>query len=80
MYMSSNINEDVRVILFLLRKDFTRTKNTKTHISKQKQKCSCYTLKKHLRARKLFIRLFMLTYFICAFLFVKQSGQDFYSH
>ena len=65
---SSNINEGIRVVLFLLRKDFTRTK---THISKQKQKCSCYALKKHLRRRKSFIRLFTFLYFLCAFLCVK---------
>ena len=35
---SSNINEGIKAVLFFKRKDFTRTKSTTTHISKQKQK------------------------------------------
>ena len=35
---SSNINMGIRAVLFFKRKDFTRTKSTKTHISEQKQK------------------------------------------
>ena len=38
VYVSSNINEGIRVVLFLLRKNSTRTKSTKTNISKRKQK------------------------------------------
>ena len=47
---SSNINEGIKAVLFFKRKDFTRTKCTKTHISKQKQKRQhFYAHKKHLR-------------------------------
>ena len=40
MSNSSNIIESIKVVcfFFLSRKDFTRTKSTKTHISEQKQK------------------------------------------
>ena len=55
-------------VLFFLRKDFTRTKSTKTHISKQKQKKQrFYALKKYLKGKKLLIRLFGFLCFLCAF-------------
>ena len=46
--LSSIVNEDIRVILnffvfcFFLQEDFTRTKSTKRHTSKQKQKNSIF--------------------------------------
>ena len=65
---SSNVNEGIRAVLTFLRKDFTRTKSTKTHISKQKHKRQCfYALKKHLRGKKLLIHLFAFLCFLCAF-------------
>ena len=80
---SSNINEGIRAVLFLLRKYFTRTKSTKTHISKQKQKKQhFYALKKNLRRKKSPIRLFAFLCFLCAFyafLCVKQKRQHFYA-
>ena len=85
--ISSNKNEGIRAVLFLLRKDFTCTKSTKTHISEQKQKRQhFYALKKHLRGRKSLIRLFAFLCFLCAFyafcafLCVKQKRQHFYAH
>ena len=82
--VSSNINEGIKAVLFFKRKDFTRTKSTKTHISEQKQKRQrFYALKKHLRGRKSLIRLFAFLCFLCAFcafLCVKQKRQQFYSH
>ena len=42
LFTSSNINEGIRAALFLLRKDFIRTKSTKTHISEQKQKKAAF--------------------------------------
>ena len=85
--VSSNINEGIKAVLFFKRKDFTRTKSTKTHISEQKQKRQhFYALKKHLRGRKSLIRLFAFLCFLCvfcafcAFLCVKQRRQHFYTH
>ena len=68
---SSNINEGMKAFLFLLRKDFTRKKSTKTHINEQKQnkkkKTVLNVLKKHLRGRKSLVRLHALLCFLCAF-------------
>ena len=50
--ISSNINEGIKAVLFFKRKDFTRTKSTKAHVSEQKQKRQrFYALKKHLRGK-----------------------------
>ena len=50
---SSNINEGIKAVLFFKRKDFTRTKSTKTHISEQKQKRKhFYVLKKTSKGKK----------------------------
>ena len=55
-FFSSNINEGIKAVLSFKRKDFTRTKSTKTQISEQKQKRQrFYALEKHLRGRKLLI-------------------------
>ena len=84
VYESSNINEGIRAVLLFKRKDFTRTKSTKTHISEQKQKRQrFYALIKHLRGRKSLIRLFAFLCHLCAFcafLCVKQKRQHFYAH
>ena len=61
-----------QTFLFFLQKDFTITKSTKTHISKQKQKRQrFYALKKHLRGKKSLIHLFAFCAFawlrLCAF-------------
>ena len=81
---SSNVNEGIKAVLFFKRKDFTRTKSTKTHISKQKQKRQrFFAVQKHLRGRKLLSRLFVFLCFLCAFcafLCVKQKRQYFYAH
>ena len=39
---SSEVNEGIRAVLFLLQKDFSCTKNTKTHESEQKQKKAAF--------------------------------------
>ena len=84
---SSNISEGIKAVLFFKQKDFTRTKSTKAHISEQKQKRQhFYVLKKHLRGKKLPIRLFTFLCFLCpfyafcAFLYVKQKRDHFYVH
>ena len=81
---SSNINEGIKVVLSFKRKDFTRTKSTKTQTSEQKQKRQrFYALKKHLRGTKLLIRSFAFLCFLCAFcafLCAKQKRQRFYGH
>ena len=68
---SSNINEVIRSVLnlfFFLQKDFTITKKHKTTYSETKMK---NTHKKHLRGKKLLIRLFAFCAFawlqFCAF-------------
>ena len=81
---SSNINEGIRAVLFFKRKDFTRTKSTKTYISEQKQKRQrFYELKKHLRGKMSLIHLFAFLWFLCAFcafLCVTQKRQHFHAH
>ena len=68
--MSSNIIGGIKAVLFIyffLRKDFTRTKSTKTHKKWQ----HFYALKKHLSGIKSLIRLFAFlcfSYAFCAFL------------
>ena len=81
---SSNTNEGIKAVLFFKRKDFTRTKSTKTHISKRKQKRQrFFAVQKHLRGRKLLSRLFVFLCFLCAFcafcaiLSVKQKDSIF---
>ena len=68
-HVSSIINEGIRVILnlliFFLQEDFTRTKSTKTHTSKQKRQFKC--AKKHVRGRKSLFRLFTFYAFYVLF-------------
>ena len=72
---SSNINEVIRSVLnflfFFLQKDFTSTKKHKTAYSEQKIKI---THKKHLRRKKLLIRLFAFCAFILLVLLVKTKS------
>ena len=68
------------IYFFFLRKDFTHKKKhkkaQKTQVSEQKQKRQrFYALKKYLRRRKSFIRLFAFLCFLCA-----QKRQYFYAH
>ena len=50
---SSNTNEGIRAVLFLLRKDFTRTKKRKNSHKRTKTKRAVLNaLKKHLRGTK----------------------------
>ena len=74
-------------VLTFLQKGFTHTKSTKSYVREQKQKRQhFYVLKKHLRGKKLLIRLFAFLCFLCAFyafcafLCVKQKRQHFYAH
>ena len=55
---SSNLNEGIRVVLFLLRKDYTHKKRKNAHKQTKPKKAVLNALKKHLRGRKLLIRLF----------------------
>ena len=65
---STNINEGIKEVLFFKRKDFIRTKSTKMHISKQKQKRQRFKwVKKNLRGGKSLIHLFA---FLCFFMFL----------
>ena len=64
----SNINEDVRAVLFFKQKYFTRIKSTKTHVIKQKQNASILNaLKRHLRRRKSLAGLYTFLCLLCAF-------------
>ena len=50
---SSNTNEGIRAVLFLLRKDFTRTKKCKNaHKGTKTKRAVLNALKKHLRGTK----------------------------
>ena len=70
-YSSSNVNEGIRAGFFFLQKDFTRTKSTKTHTSKQKQKRQhFYAHKKHLTWGKSLARLSASLWFLCFLCFL----------
>ena len=61
----------------------TRWKHKNIHKRTKTKKAVLNALKKHLRRRKPFIRLFAFLCFLCAlcaFLCVKQTRQHFYSH
>ena len=65
---SSNINEGKKAVLFFLRKDFTRTKSIKTHISEQKQKKQrFYALKKPSKGKIVAYSLICVFMLFCAF-------------
>ena len=57
------MNEGIRTVLFFKRKNFTRTKKHKNpHKLKKTKKAVINALKKHLRGRKLLVRLYA---FLC---------------